>query len=112
MHHQPRPAAGTRVDIALEIHPKEFGTRTAGSLFVWDKRFNPAGFDIGYANTALPTWVPVGVGHSVGNINIVPVVNGDRARFAELGPLRNEVTFLIENLHAVVASVRDVEPSF
>src|SRR5215469_5268307 len=112
MHHQPWPAAGTRVDIALEIHPEEFRTRTAGSLFVWDKRFNPAGFDIGYANSAFPTRVPVGVGHAVGNINIAPVVNGDRARFAELGPLRNEVAFLIENLHAVVAAVRDVKPPF
>src|SRR5579872_1573585 len=109
MHHQPRPAAGSRVNIPLEIDSEELRPGAARNLLIGNERFHPSGLQIRYANASFPTRVPVRIRHPVRNIYISARIDRNRARLSELRPLRDEIAVLIQYLNTVVAAVRDVQ---
>src|SRR5260370_6944902 len=48
----------------------------------------------------------------VGHVNDVVLVDGNSARPAELLPLRDVVSFLVEDLDPIVIAIPDEQPSF
>src|SRR4051812_44076339 len=104
------PAAGAGVDIALGIDAQELRSSpvAVAGHFVRDERLHPAGLDVADANASFPTGIPVRIRHAVGDVNMALIVDGDRARLAELGPTRDEVSILVDDLNALIAAVRDV----
>ena len=67
---------------------------------------NPPLMSISNSDTHFPSWIGYVVGLRIGYINIVVFIEGDAAGFPKLGPLGDEVSFLIENLEPIVATVR------
>src|SRR5215475_12965510 len=115
-----RPRADFRpIDVTLSIGRHAFRRACPGArprvrvrLCVWNE-----GRDLAVArepdpDAALPARISSRVRLRIGHINDVALINENSARPAELLPLFEEFSILVEDLDAVIIPVADEEPAF
>ena len=98
-------------NIAHRVHGKAFGCARALHLNrIWDAVEDLAGLELADADAAEPAGVRGDtIGFRVGDVDEA-VAQVDAAWAAELFPLGDEATVLLEDLDAVVAAVGNKEP--
>src|SRR5580704_1283596 len=104
------------VDVARRVHRDAFRRAGAGRLFigVWDERNHLAGLDASDADAPLPAVMisRYRSGFGVGDVDHVVLVDKNSAGSAELAHLPKELSFLIENLDAIVVTITYKKPAF
>src|SRR5258705_239985 len=89
------------------------GVRVVGVWFrVRNKRRHRAVFGAPDANAPLKTWVPCAIRFVIGHVNDVILVDENPAGLAELLPLIEKFSILIEDLDPVVSAVSNEQTSF
>src|SRR5688572_18564557 len=78
---------------------------------IGNERGDAPGLRIADADAGQPAGIARCVRHAVADIDRVAGVDIDAAGLTELLPLRDEISFRVEHLDAVVAAVGDIDPS-
>src|SRR6266478_2035732 len=104
------------VNVAAGIRANAFGRTGVRMVGVWfrvrNKRRHRAVFGAPDANAPLKPWVPCAIRFVIGHVNDVILVDENPAGLAELLPLIEKFSILIEDLDPVVSAVGDEETSF
>src|SRR5690349_4836154 len=104
--HQSLRADFSAVDVALCVSRDAFGRACARGLSdrVGDECRHLAGPGAADADASLPAIVVLGdrLGFGIGHVEHVVLVDEDAAWTAELAPLGDKVSVLVENLDAIV----------
>src|ERR1700704_101170 len=104
------------VNIAAGIRANAFGRTGVRMVGVWfrvrNKRRQRAVFGAPDANAPLKTWVPCAIRFVIGDVNDVILVDKNPAGLAELLPLIEKFSILIEDLDPVVSAVGNEETPF
>ncbi len=111
------PQAGRRhlgaVDVARGVHGHAFRAAAAGFVLVLDRvrdeLADESGFRAADADAALEARVAPGVGLGVGDIDRIVGIDVDAAGATELGPGRQVLAFLGEDLDTVVVAITNEE---
>src|SRR6185436_3547128 len=97
------------IDICLRVdgHPFSGGNRVRLRCCIWNECRNRAISRVADADTTDPSRMRLRARQGIGHVNPVADVDEDAARHPELSPFVYEPAALLEDLHTVVAEIRD-----
>src|SRR5579872_401498 len=98
---------------ALGIYRDAFGCAGVGGIChrVWNERNHGTILDESDPHASFPTGMVVRIRFRVSHVDHIVLVDEDSARAAELRPLLDELSVLVEDLDAVVGAVADEKPA-